>query len=309
MKWALVLAYDGSHFHGSAPQPQVETVVGSLLRALSLLKVEVADLALAGRTDTGVHARFQVVSLATSGLTAESFPRLQAILPEGIFLRAGMSVPEGFHARHSALWRQYRYRIRRATRDPLFPMAWPLAQGLDISAMIEVANWLGSVDEFDALCKANSAGGYRRRLHSIDIVEGEGFIDISVVGVSFCHQMIRRIVGALVQVGRGRWPAARVVEAVGSHDRAPLCELAPSRGLYLWRIGYQPTWEWAAKTVFDRGFDQDWVVIDRLELPFPLEWSAEAPYDPQPVPARTWYAREPDLSEPDLSEPDLSEKE
>ncbi|WP_298343251.1 tRNA pseudouridine(38-40) synthase TruA [Ferrimicrobium sp.] len=302
MKWALVLAYDGSHFHGSAPQPQVETVVGSLLRALSLLKIEVADLALAGRTDTGVHARFQVVSLATSGLTPESFPRLQAILPEGIFLRAGMSVPEGFHARHSALWRQYRYRIRRATRDPLFPMAWPLAQGLDISAMIEVANWLGSVDEFDALCKANSAGGYRRRLHSIDIVEGEGFIDISVVGVSFCHQMIRRIVGALVQVGRGRWPAARVVEAVGSHDRAPLCELAPSRGLYLWRIGYQPTWEWAAKTVFDRGFDQDWVVIDRLELPFPLEWSAEAPYDLQPVPARTWYAREPDLSEPDLSE-------
>ncbi|WP_298208870.1 tRNA pseudouridine(38-40) synthase TruA [Ferrimicrobium sp.] len=287
MGWALVLAYDGSRFHGSAPQPQTRTVVGSLVEALELLKIGVSDLAIAGRTDAGVHARFQMISLSAANLSVDSFSRLHAVLPEGIWLRAAMRAPEEFHARHSAQWRQYRYRIRRATRDPLSPMSWQMPHELDVGVMAEVANRICMVAEFEALCKANSAGGYRRRLHAIDIVAQESFIDISVIGVSFCHQMVRRIVGTLVQVGRGRWPPSRVVDAVSARDRAPLSELAPSRGLYLWRVGYQLGWEWGSASLFDRSFEEDWASIDRAELPFPLEWSAEPPCDRQPVQART----------------------
>jgi tRNA pseudouridine38-40 synthase len=153
-----------------------------------------------------------------------------------------------------------------------------MSRALDIAAMRELASLLCTVESFEALCKAGSAGGYRRRIHSIEILELDGFFEISVLGASFCHQMVRRIVGALVQVGRGRWATEYVMEAIASRDRALLSELAPAHGLYLWRVGYSQAWEWAARTLYLRGFEEDWAVIDRLELPFPLEWSAECPH-------------------------------
>ncbi|MCL5053781.1 MAG: tRNA pseudouridine(38-40) synthase TruA [Gammaproteobacteria bacterium] len=278
MGWAIVLAYDGSHYHGSAPQPGIATVVGGLTQSLERLRVDYHDLALAGRTDAGVHARFQLVSLEAPSLAEEHYPRLQAILPQGVMLRVVMRTPAAFHARHSAQWRQYRYRIRRASHDPLFPLSWQISHPLDVGAMSEVASYLRTVESFEALCKAGSAGGFRRRIHSIELAEREGFFEISVLGASFCHQMVRRIVGALVQVGRRRWSPEYVIEAVDGRDRALLSELAPAHGLYLWRVGYNQAWEWAAERFLERGFEEDWSVIDRLELPFPLEWSAECPH-------------------------------
>lgn len=277
-----MLAYDGSRYHGSALQPGVPTVVGGLAESLVRLRLDHRGLAQAGRTDAGVHARFQLVTFVAEGLAQEHWPRLQAVLPEGIMLRAAMRAPDEFHARHSARWRQYRYRIRRASHDPLFPLSWQMQHSLDVSAMRELASYLCTVESFEALCKSGSAGGYRRRIDSIELLERDGFLEVSVLGVSFCHQMVRRIVGALVQVGRGRWSPQYVVDAVDGRDRTQLSELAPAQGLYLWRVGYNESWEWTTATLFERSFEEDWAAIDRLELPFPLEWSAECPHDRHP---------------------------
>ncbi|MCI2974567.1 MAG: tRNA pseudouridine(38-40) synthase TruA [Ferrimicrobium sp.] len=275
MRLALVLAYDGEQFHGSAPQPQVRTVIGSLVNGLDLLNVDTSEVAMAGRTDAGVHARCQVVSLEAPELDPSIWPRLHVVVGDGVMLRAVMRVPPEFHARHSARWRQYLYRVRAASRDPLFPHAWQLPVSLDIDRMRELASYLLTVEDFHAMCKVGSAGGYRRRLHAIDIIERAGLIEFSVLGISFCHQMVRRIVGAMVQVGRGRWSVARVVDAIEARDRSVLTELAPPSGLYLWRVGYADAWEWAPERLRESGFEQDWATIDRLELDFPLEWSAE----------------------------------
>ncbi|MCL5972911.1 tRNA pseudouridine(38-40) synthase TruA [Ferrimicrobium acidiphilum] len=279
MRRALVLAYDGRRFHGSALQPHVATVAGSLVRGLELLRVDMSEFAMAGRTDAGVHARSQVISFASADVRDGTWPRLHALLADGIMLRSVVLVPPEFHARHSACWRQYLYRIRRGSHDPLFPSAWQLTDELDRGAMAELAAYLLTVDDFDALCKVNSAGGYRRRIHAIDVIERAGMIDISVLGVSFCHQMVRRIVGALVRVGRGRASVSQVAHAVEMHNRGLLSELAPPGGLYLWRVGYSEEWAWAPSLLRERGFEQDWATIGRLELDFPLEWSAECPSD------------------------------
>jgi len=270
----LVVAYDGAAFHGAARQPGVVTVVGALEEALRLRGIATEGLAIAGRTDAGVHARAQVVS-GLPALGAEELARLAQMLPRALWLRAACQVEESFDARRGARWRSYVYRIRRASRDPLAERAWSLPLPLALCSMREVAAELALVTDFSALCKSSAAGGYRRRLLTVELLERPGWLEIVVVGESFCHQMVRRVVGMLVEVGRGRLPAGEALARVRGGDRTQLAFLAPPRGLFLWGVGYRAEWSEALESYRAHGFEQEWAKIDRRELPGPLEWWAE----------------------------------
>jgi tRNA pseudouridine38-40 synthase len=270
----LLVAYDGTAFHGAARQPGVATIVGSLEEALRLRRVPFESLAVAGRTDAGVHARAQVVS-GLPALDGRELERLAGMLPRALWLRAACQVEESFDARRGARWRSYVYRVRRAPRDPLAERAWSLAVPLALRPMREVAAALCEVGDFSALCKSSAAGGYRRRLHAVELVERPGWLEVVVVGESFCHQMVRRIVGMLVEVGRGRLLPAEAVARVRHGDRTRLAFLAPPQGLFLWQVGYRPEWGEALSSYRAHGFEHEWARIDRRELPGPLEWWAE----------------------------------
>lgn len=274
MATCLVVAYDGAAFHGAARQPGIVTMLGTLQEVLELRRIPVDRLVVAGRTDTGVHARAQVVS-GLRDLDGATLDRLARALPSTLALRAACHVDDQFDARRLATWRAYLYRIRRAERDPLAARAWCRPGPLALDAMSEFAAGLMRCEDFAALCKAGAAGGYQRRLLAVVLVPCPGWLDVMVVGESFCHQMVRRLVGVLVEVGTGRLGAGVALDRVAAGDRTRLAYLAPPSGLYLWGVGYHPSWEWLVDGYRRHGFDREWATIDRDALPGPLEWVAE----------------------------------
>lgn len=256
---ALVLrvAYDGTGFSGFAPQegqPHVRTVAGELSRCLrTLLRREVA-LTCAGRTDAGVHARGQHVSLALTPREAASLDAarlvrsLGALLPEDIALRGVLRAAPGFSARFDALSRTYRYRMSVSPERPLFCARWawwaPGRGGLDLDAMREAALRLVGEHDFKSFCKASSAEGRptSRFVESVLIWQeeqlGERQVVVQVRGNAFLHNMVRTMVGTLAMVGEGRRSPAWVSEVLAARDRRAAGPCAPACGLTFWDVRY-----------------------------------------------------------------------
>jgi tRNA pseudouridine38-40 synthase len=239
----LDLAYDGSGYHGYARQEGLRTVQGELESALQTLLGEIPVTAVAGRTDAGVHARGQVVSFE-DGLDVE-LAQLQRSVnglvgPEMSVW--GVSLAEdGFHARHSARWREYRYRIgTRAGGDPLTRLyTWEVGRELETESMAIGADVFLGEHEFTSFCRsADGASNVRRvDVSAISAVE-DGVVVYRVVANAFCHQMVRSIVGHLYDVGRGFARADEVGDVLAARDRGRVATVAPPHGLTLWEVGY-----------------------------------------------------------------------
>ena len=263
-RWRLDLAYDGRGFHGFAPQPGTTTVAGALADALALtLRLEVPpSLTCAGRTDAGVHALGQVVHVELPdplfgddrGDEADRLARsCNRQLSPGIVVTSCAPAPEGFDARHSATSRHYRYLIAVADApSPLLDnLAWGVRGPLDLRAMVQAGYALLGEHDFSAFCRRPGDMGpdepLTRRVHDLTVeavddplgVQGAGtVVRVDVTAASFCHQMVRSIVGALVAVGQGALTAADLVEHLASRSRAGLPAPAPPGGLCLVSVGY-----------------------------------------------------------------------
>ena len=242
---ALVLEYDGSRFHGFARQPSLPTVAGELEPALAKLFGHVVVLAVAGRTDAGVHATGQVVSCVTSSaILVQRIPKAaSARLREAriAVVRAVERAP-GFSARRDALARTYRYRIlNRPAPSPLHALrAFHVGARLDVAAMGRAAQALVGERDFRAFSAEPPQARTVRNLMQIG-VEGSGdFVDIVVTADSFLHQMVRIMVGTLVNVGRGKMQADDLVRVLESKDRRQAGFTAPPHGLYLEHVLYEP---------------------------------------------------------------------
>lgn len=246
--WALTVSYDGAGFAGFARQPGIVTVQGRIEDALKTIFGEDIETTGAGRTDAGVHALGQVVSFE---LSAELDPpklmrSLNALTGDGIVITGARRAPDGFSARHSAVSREYRYRIVPGPVPPLFlaPYAWWVKGGLELLAMRQAAEALLGEHDFRSFCVTASAEGKPtcRRLDVVDIapenVLGEHCIVVRIVGNAFLHSMVRVIVGSLVDVGTMRRPAAWLTEALEARDRGAAGPTAPAHGLTLWQVGY-----------------------------------------------------------------------
>jgi tRNA pseudouridine38-40 synthase len=241
----LLLAYDGTGFHGFALQPGQRTVGGYLAGALEQVTRHPVELTCAGRTDTGVHAWGQVVSF---DMPAHCDPvRVQRatnkLLAPQVVVREISRAAPGFNARFQATSRTYRYSIDTNEWPSPFGRRtqWHVGEPLDVRAMQAAADGLLGEHDFASFCRAvkERPGPLMRRV--VDATWSEphpGKLRFEVEAQSFCHQMVRSMVGTLVEVGRGRLRAADVVGILRARRRSAAGHLAPAHGLCLWSVSY-----------------------------------------------------------------------
>ena len=256
MRLRLDLAYDGTGFHGWATQPSLRTVQGELEAALAtVLRVESVGVTCAGRTDTGVHARGQVVHLdvepdvvsAAAGRSTAPAPeallrRLNGVLPVDVRVQRAAVAPDAFDARFSALWRRYAYRIADAPElvDPLVRtavLAWPRA--LDLDAMNAAAAMLVGEHDFAAFCRKREGATTIRTLLDLRWHRDDAGLAVATVRAdAFCHSMVRALVGALVAVGEGRHTPEWAGEVLRGAVRDPGVTVMHAHGLTLEHVAY-----------------------------------------------------------------------
>ena len=260
MRIRLDVAYDGTSFHGWAAQPGLRTVEGELAAAAAtVLRVPEVRLTCAGRTDSGVHARGQVVHLDLDALPdgpERLARRLNGILDPDLRVRRAAVVPEAFDARFSALWRRYVYRLadEPAAIDPLaraHVLVWP--RPVDVGAMNAAALGLVGQHDFASFCRQREGATTIRTLLDLHWSrEPDGLVVAHVRADAFCHSMVRALVGASLSVGEGRrdpsWPG----EVLAAERRDPSALVAPARGLTLEEVGYPIEAELGARTVITR---------------------------------------------------------
>ena len=265
MRIRIDLAYDGSGFHGWAAQPGLRTVQGELSAALATaLRVPDVEVVCAGRTDTGVHARGQVVHLdvapdvlAGSAGRSQNPPleallrRLNGILPDDVRLRRVVEAPVGFDARFGALWRRYAYRIADApwALDPLVRshvLAWP--RPLEVDAMNAASALLVGRHDFASFCKRREGATTIRTLLELSWERDATGVAVGTVRAdAFCHSMVRSLVGCLIAVGEGRRPVEWAGEILRAEARDPAVPVVHAHGLVLEEVAYPPDDELEAR--------------------------------------------------------------
>jgi tRNA pseudouridine38-40 synthase len=242
MKIALLVAYDGTDFHGFARQKSARTVQGSLEEKLSLLLRAPIETVGAGRTDAGVHASGQVVSFASDSEVDPAWVqmRLNKLLAPEIVVRAAAEVSEDFSARFSATRREYEYRIYRAEAPDPFRDRFTLwvPGPLSISKMRAAARALIGEHDFSSFCRRGE-GSMIRRLRSIRLVSKGDELTVKIEADSFCHQMVRSIVGLLLEVGAGKRASEDVGRALRARNRNAAGPVASARGLHLLNVRYR----------------------------------------------------------------------
>jgi len=257
------LSYDGTGFSGWAAQPGRRTVERVLAETLGhVLRLPAAPrLTVAGRTDTGVHARGQVAHADLPGAVWAAHAdaarrRLARALPPDIRVRAIGPAPDGFDARFSALWRRYSYRVcdDPAAADPLrrHETLWH-PRGLDLAAMNAAAGTLTGEHDFAAFCRRREGATTVRALRRLDWQRDDDGVAVAcVVADAFCHNMVRALVGALLAVGEGSrppsWPSAVLAAAV----RDPAVRVVPPHGLCLEEVRYPAAGRLAARATLTR---------------------------------------------------------
>ena len=253
MKIRLDIAYDGTPFHGFARQPDLPTVQGSLEEALSKLAGRDVTTTGAGRTDAGVHALGQVVTVpdAPDGLDLDDLVRrLNAMCGPGISVRSARAVSEDFDARFSALSRLYIYALSDSpVHDPfLARTVFYAARGaapLDVDRMNEAAGHLVGSHDFASFGRVEDGATSERNLFELRAARGARrpeLIRIRARANAFIQQMVRSLVGTLVHVGQGRLEPGSMPSIVAARDRAAAGPVAPPHGLCLVSVEYEEGW-------------------------------------------------------------------
>ncbi len=256
---AFGISYDGSAFHGFAIQPSGETVAGAFLGALEKIAGSALTYTCAGRTDSGVHAHAQVVHVdldrevvmrryqledLTVGTEIPDLARsLSRQLLPAIAVWRAVVVDPAFDARRSAIARRYRYDLRVGDRfDPLTAgSSWWVGPGLDLSAMRLGCDPLIGSHDFAGFCRRppGHSGPIIRRVTSAAWRALDDQVwRFEIESSSFCHQMVRSIVGSLVAIGEGKMRASDITDRLRQADRAGSPPLAPPGGLTLITVTY-----------------------------------------------------------------------
>lgn len=256
VRLCLELAYDGSGFRGFAAQAGQHTVAGTLAEAISTVVRHPVEITCAGRTDAGVHALGQVahVDVRADVDIAKLVKSVNTLVGPAVVLRRADKVDDRFDARRSACARHYRYLVLEAgAADPLLAgTTWHVPGPLDLRAMAAGADAFVGEHDFRSFCRRPPGtdpgtpivrlvldATWHEQLPRPDgLGPGERLLRFDVSARSFCHQMVRSMVGVLVDVGRGRRRPSDVVALLRAGDRSHATTVAPPHGLCLVSVDY-----------------------------------------------------------------------
>ena len=250
--YRLTVAYDGTDFCGWQRQDNGPSVQAALEGALAQLCQSPVSCRAAGRTDAGVHALGQVVSFRLERPGPPLPPRALVLgtnhyLPPSIAVQEAQLVPDDFDARHSASGKLYRYQLwTGVAASPLHRRThWHVSRALDLGAMREAAGLLTGRHDFRAFraadCERQTTVRLMRRIEVLrPLGITEPVLHIEVDGTAFLKNMVRILVGTLVQVGRGKMSLDQVRQLLVSGDRTQAGPTAPAHGLILVRVDYGP---------------------------------------------------------------------
>lgn len=243
-RYKLIIEYDGGCFYGWQRQPGLKTVQGTLEKAITKFCGEEVVVHGAGRTDAGVHALGQTAHVELTK-QVDAFRLMEALngycRKTGLSVVASEAVADDFHARFSAIGRQYCYRIinRRPALTIDANRAWHILKPLDVEAMQEAGSLFLGTHDFTSFRSINCQASATIKTIDAFTVEKQGnVITLRVRSRSFLHNQVRIMVGSLVFVGRGQWQPDDIKIALEAKHRVAAGPTAPAEGLYFEQVYY-----------------------------------------------------------------------
>jgi tRNA pseudouridine38-40 synthase len=245
-RFKLTIEYAGTRYSGWQIQKNARTVQGEIDRAVRTVTAR-KDFELygSGRTDAGVHALAQVAHLdvATSLPPLTLIERLNVELPADINILGAVVVPHRFHARHDAVARRYLYQVARRRTAFAKAFVWWVKDPLAVERMREAGRAFVGFKDFDAFAESDGRGDNERStdvlVDRLDIEEAGDLVLISIEGSHFLWKMVRRVVGVLVEIGRGKLDPEAAARLMKGRSEDPARLTAPASGLFLERVYYE----------------------------------------------------------------------
>lgn len=240
----LIVAYDGTHYHGFARQNNALTIQEVMEKAIEQLTKQKVEVIASGRTDTGVHAKAQCCIIDIDmKIPVERFAKaMNHWLPSDIVIKEAKEVKSDFHPRFMAKKKTYRYQILNSkTNDPFsgkYSYFYPYH--LDVKKMQEGAKYIVGTHDFKCFCASGSTvKDTVRTVYSVDVRQQEHIIHIDICGNGFLYNMVRIIAGTLIDIGRGRFQPQYMEEIITKLDRSLAGPTAPPEGLMLQEVFYE----------------------------------------------------------------------
>jgi tRNA pseudouridine38-40 synthase len=241
----LVIEYDGSNYHGFQRQDNAHTVQAEIEKQLLKLCGEEISISAAGRTDAGVHARGQVIVFTTVSTIppARWSLALNSFLPDDIRVLSSSEVSADFQPQFHSISKRYAYYIYRYKPAAIFYRKYALcnADTLDTAAMSQACQFIEGRHDFSAFCASgSSAKTFERTVLQCSIKEAGPWLRLDIEANGFLYNMVRIIMGTLLEVGRKRIAPEEIVDVIESKDRTKAGPTVPPQGLYLMSVNYSP---------------------------------------------------------------------
>jgi len=239
----MIIEYDGSNYHGFQRQDNAHTIQAEIEKQLGKLSGEVVTICGAGRTDARVHARGQVIAFNTTAtIPPERWAlALNSFLPEDIRALSSSATESNFHPQIHSISKRYAYYLYRHKSGTAFYRRYALCNSdqLDITAMRQACQFITGRHNFQAFCASGgSSKTFERTVLNCAIMEQGSLLRLDVEANGFLYNMVRIIMGTLLEVGRKRIPADEIPNILKSRDRTRAGPTAPPQGLYLMGVDY-----------------------------------------------------------------------